>query len=240
LPAFKAGSGRSGSDRIALPAPIVADTDEDRERTERALAIWGEAADPAGGLGDCYFAHRGVLALARPAFGHALRFHPRCPFGPGVRVPCVVALVRDIRTDEPVAIHRTALSREGRNVEIDGKKRMALGPIRGGAVKLTPHGDVTTALGVAEGIESALSLSSQVPEFGHTPAWSLLSAGGIAVFPVLDGVETLWIAVDHDNNGVGPRAARTCSKRWAAAGREVLRVIPERTGADLNDLITKA
>ena len=55
-----------------------------------------------------------------------------------------------------------------------------------------------------------------------------------------ENVETLMIADDLGSNGVGQKAAKACSRRWTAAGREVLRVTPERTGADLNDLIRKA
>ena len=47
----------------------------------------------------------------------------------------MVALVRDIRSNEPVAIHRTALDLEGRKIEVDGKDRMALGPTKGGVCK---------------------------------------------------------------------------------------------------------
>ncbi len=238
LPAFKAGNGRRR--HIVRPAPAIAASDDDRERTKRALSIWEETVEPAGTLVETYLAHRGVLDVARAAFGHALRFHPRCPFGPGTRVPCLVALVRNVVTDEPQAIHRTAIGPDGRSVEIGGRKRMALGPVAGGAVKLTPHKDVTSALGIGEGLESTLSIPIHVPDLGATPLWSLISAAGVAAFPLLKGVEVLWIAVDHDSNGVGLKAAKTCSRRWTAAGREVLRVIPERTGADLNDLIRRA
>ena len=40
------------------------------------------------------------------------RFHPACPWE-GSRRPALVALVRDIVTDEPLGIHRTALSADG-------------------------------------------------------------------------------------------------------------------------------
>ena len=36
-----------------------------------------------------------------------LRFHSQCTFGPGVRRPCLVALFRDIVSNEPCAIHRS-------------------------------------------------------------------------------------------------------------------------------------
>ena len=42
----------------------------------------------------------------------SLGFHPSCPFG-NERLPCMIALVRDIVTDAPIAIHRTALDLSG-------------------------------------------------------------------------------------------------------------------------------
>jgi hypothetical protein len=146
----------------------------------------------------------------------------------------MVCLVRDIITDEPKAVHRTALSPEGRKITIEGKDRLALGPIAGGAIKLTGDADVGLALGAGEGIETTLSLRL-APEFGATtPVWSVIAAAGIATFPVLGGIETLWIAVDHDPAGI--KAAEACSARWRDAGREVFLVKPRVERTDLNDL----
>jgi hypothetical protein len=86
-------------------------------------------------------------------------------------------------------------------VKVNGKDRLALGPIGGGAIKLTPDEAVTTCLGIGEGVESALSLRN-MPEFGPSPLWSLISAGGVESFPTLSGIESLWIAVDHDETGI--------------------------------------
>ena len=41
-----------------------------------------------------------------------LRFHPRCPFGPGTRYPCLLALMRDGVADTPTGIQRIALTPE--------------------------------------------------------------------------------------------------------------------------------
>jgi putative DNA primase/helicase len=92
---------------------------------------------------------------------------------------------------------------------------------------------VTVCLGVAEGVETALSLRN-LPDFGPSPVWATISAGGLGNFPVLSGIETIWIAVDHDD--AGQKAAETLTDRWAAAKREVFLVTPHEAGADLNDL----
>jgi hypothetical protein len=145
----------------------------------------------------------------------------------------MVCLVRNIATDEPQAIHRTAITLDGEKATIDGRSRMALGPIGGGAIKMTPDEDVILCLGIGEGIESALSLCRR-QEFGHSPVWSLISAGGVQDFPILSGIESLFIAVDHDP--AGQQAARTAAHRWHGAGREVFFVTPIAPYADLNDL----
>ena len=44
------------------------------------------------------------------------------------------------------------------------------------------------------------------------PLWCVLNAGGIQNFPVLRGVEAVWIAVDHDKNGTWQKAALSCAQ----------------------------
>jgi putative DNA primase/helicase len=92
---------------------------------------------------------------------------------------------------------------------------------------------VTLGLGIAEGIETALSLAH-----AYAPGWATLDAGNLAAFPVLSGIECLTIAVDNDPAGI--RAADECAERWHAAGREVRLVMAPQAGADLNDLAQEA
>jgi hypothetical protein len=146
----------------------------------------------------------------------------------------MVCLVRDIVTNEPKAIHRTALTPQGDKAQVRGQSRLSLGPVAGGAIKFTPDEEVTTCLGIGEGLESALSLR-HTPEFGSSPVWSLISAGGIEHFPILAGIECLWIAVDHDETGL--RVARSAGQRWQVSGAEVFLTTPAAAGADLNDVL---
>ena len=68
-------------------------------------------------------------------------------------------LVRDIVTDNPVAIHRTALKLSA----IRSRKSTAghLGPVAGGAIKINADDDVTHGLMIGEGIETVLSARSK-------------------------------------------------------------------------------
>jgi putative DNA primase/helicase len=158
-----------------------------------------------------------------------LKFHPSCPFGKGTRHPCMIALYRDIRTNEPKAIHRTALTPDGKKIG-----RMALGPKSGCAIKLTPDEDVTEGLAIGEGAETALAGMA----LGFRPAWALGDAGAVAKFPVLSGIECLTILVDNDASGTGQASAIECSRRWTDMGREVFRVVPTAIGTDIADVVS--
>jgi hypothetical protein len=202
--------------------------------------IWRHTVDAPGTPVEAYLAGR-RLALP-PDACEVIRFHATCPFGYGddhqlLRTPAMVALVRNVLTDRPQAVHRTALNLSGHKVEVGGRDRMALGPLKDGAVKLTADECVTYALGIAEGIETALSLAC-LPEWRGLPVWSLISADGIESFPLLAGVETLVIAVDHDK--AGEDAALAVAERWRAAEREVLLIEATAPGNDLNDILGEA
>jgi putative DNA primase/helicase len=196
--------------------------------------IWNEAQHPRASLVERYLASR-KLVLPPEAAGGAVRFHPQCPFGLAT-TPAMVALVRDVRSDEPIGIHRTALDELGRKRAIDGKTRMALGKIAGGAIKLTPDEDVEASLGVGEGVETALSIRC-VGDFSALPVWACLSAGGLGAFPLLSGVEGLFVAIDNDE--AGRDAARKAIARWHEADRRAFAIEPKAATphADLNDCL---
>src|SRR5262245_31744892 len=117
-------------------------------------------------------------------------------------------------------------------------EKMMLGSSTGPVVKLSADEEVTTVLGIGEGIETTLSLP-MLPECFGIPVWACLSAVGVATFPVLPGIEVLWIAVDNDPSGAGERAAQRCADRWTAAGCEVWLQTPNAIKADINDVIRK-
>jgi Toprim domain-containing protein/CHC2-type zinc finger protein len=208
---------------------------DDEDKTSNALQIWEKAKLIGGTLAEKYLAEvRRIDITALPNnVDEVLRFHPRCPFGSGVRLPCLLALLRDPTTDEPTGIQRIALKPDvfnGAKVE-----RRVLGRL--GAVKIWPANGCGRLV-VGEGIETVLAAATRIPYKGEPlrPAWSAISAGRLGAFPVITGVERLIILVDHDKSGAGQTAAATCASRWSHAGRTVVELMRNRPG-DFNDII---
>ena len=219
-------NGHHSSRPASRPAPRQTVDDDDERRIEQALAIWCDARPLRGTLAERYLHSRCTVAPTEAL--EVLRFHPRCPWGIGTR-QAMVALIRDIITDEPTGIHRTALSADGSKV---GRK--ALGLKGGGAIKLSPLMDAGSELLIGEGIETTLSAS--MLGFG-SPAWSVIDAGEMGRFPALPGISRLTIAVDHDVTGAGEKAATETKARWEAAGLRVRTAMPSTPGEDFNDVL---
>jgi hypothetical protein len=222
----------TGTDRPAIPiAPPAQHVDDDSKRIRTALDWWWQAKPIGGTLAELYLWRR-IIRLPLGMSGRVLRYHPECPFGPDVRQPCMLALFRDIKSDEPVAVMRTAIGPGG--VKID---RKAFGPIAGAAIKLTDDADVTTGLTIGEGLETTLRA---MLDHGFAPAWAVGSAQAIAKFPVLPGIEHLTILIDHDESGTGRIVATECAERWRAAGRGYKLITPTKLGCDMADLPPRA
>lgn len=128
-----------------------------------------------------------------------------------------------------LTLHRTWVCPDGRRADVKPPRRLLQGHRKSGAcIRLSPDDAVTYGLGVAEGIETALTLGRV-----FTPVWSLIDAGNLAAFPILAGVESVTVAVDHDT--AGARAFEALAARWTAAGREVRKVLAPKVGEDFND-----
>jgi len=204
--------------------------DPDRAaRIARAIAIWNASGDAHGSIVEMYLAGRG---LELPPGADALRYHARTPWreddGSVIFVGCMIAAMRAIDGDAITSIHRTRLTPDGTKIG-----RRMLGIVAGAAIKLDADGDVTHGLHVGEGAETCMAAR----ELGLRPCWALGSAGAIAVFPVLPGVECLTILAERDD--ANRRAVDTCGARWHAAGREVV-VVEPASGSDILDALRGA
>jgi putative DNA primase/helicase len=219
-------------------------TREGERAVDWALRMWKQAGPINDTPAAMYLQSRGVLEPALEAGESVLRFHPNCPFGNCSWHPCMLALMRDITSNEPRAVQRTALTQAlvqavSRNAFAEFKEaggrvvRMTLGPMTGTAIKLSHDEDVTEGLTIGEGTESVLAAML----LGFRPAWALGGTSGVKAFPVLSGIDALTILVDNDASGAGQNAAEQCSKHWIEAGHEVFRAVPNRCGDDFNDVL---
>jgi hypothetical protein len=219
--ALGVGHWRPRDDNRPLRRPPPA-ADDEAARIAAALRLWAEARDPRGSVVERYLAGRG-LDLPDVVARRPLRFHPAPRHGGGT-TPGMVALLRDLRTDQPCGVHRTFLRPDGAKVD-----RRMLGRARSAAVKLDPSEHVTYGLGIAEGIESGMAARRL-----FRPLWALGSAGAIRDFPVLGGFEALTIFADAEPTGQA--SAEACRNRWEAAGAEVV-ILTSRHGSDANDAL---
>lgn len=221
--------------RISSARQSSAREPDDDERAKQAVKLFNVADSIDHAITKLYLERR-KLILPDGVDGNVLRFHRQCPFGPGERHPAIIALYRDICTNEPRAISRTALTLEGEKIS-----RKMLGPISGCACKLSPDENVTLGLHIAEGIETGIAAMM----LGFVPMWALGSAVGIAHLPVLSGIECLTIITDNDKINArtgktpGKAASRECSQRWTGAGVTVRRVTPTTIGEDIADVVKR-
>lgn len=162
-----------------------------------------------------------------PEAGH-LRWLPAYRHPSGYVGPCLVALLTDTQTAIAQSLHFTWID-GGRKADVTPPRLLFKGHRKAGAVcRLYPRGHAPHGLGIAEGIETALSLAH-----GLTPVWACIDAGNLAAFPVLPNVARLVIARDRDP--AGGKAAAQCAARWAGADREVL--VTRQDVNDLNDVL---
>jgi YD repeat-containing protein len=223
---------------LAPPEPPPSPPSQLRATTTAdALAVWEASIPIPGTPAKVYLTKTRKLALGDEFDdGRVLRWHAPSR--------ALIALFRNIITDQPQAISRLSFDAQGRVIEdIDpdtGKKkkrRKSLGPTGGAAMKLSDDAEVTTGLHACEGFETGIDSLLR----GYRPLWALGSCGGIERFPILDGVERLVIIGENDENGSNAGAAAKCADRWSEAGREAFVVhLDDPSFSDFNDFTRRA
>jgi putative DNA primase/helicase len=208
--------------RLPGSARMVLGTEEPSDTRKLAVErLWSEARPFRDGPAFRYLAGRGLAGTS------ALRFHPRTPQGrqPLTRfLPAMIAAV----TDETglVAVHRTFLSRDGRSLSSREPARAALGSLGSGLVRLV---SADNRLGLAEGIETALSAS----RLFDVPCWATLGAERFKRITLPASVTEIILFLDHD--AAGHQAETVARERFA--GRQIEARYPAQPGADWNDVL---
>ena len=133
---------------------------------------------------------------------------------------------------QKAALHRTYLDTLGNKAEVSTpRKMMGTMPV-GAAVRLMPY---TDTLGIAEGIETALSASI----LHGVPTWAALNAGLLADWTPPANVETVFIFGDNDFSYTGQAAAYALGQKLRARGLRVIVELPIRTDTDWNDVLNE-
>jgi phage/plasmid primase-like uncharacterized protein len=140
----------------------------------------------------------------------------------------LVAAVSRWPSKQVIAVQRIFLKAGRADRTVALKPKMALAPIKGGAVRLAPAGG---ALALAEGIETGLA----VQQATGLPVWATLGTSNLKSVLLPDSVRELIIAADSDD--AGRAAAQSAGARWARAGYRVRVAAPD--AGDWNDVLQK-
>jgi Toprim domain/CHC2 zinc finger len=232
-------SFRAAQDALAYWEPRERSTaarEDDGKTLARALLLWDEAGPITGTLAIDYLAFRHIdVDQLTGGPEEVLRFHPNCPFDGTARVPCLLALYKDIDTDAFAGIHRIALTPSAFTHIPGSVKRRMLGrwAPRRRAVKLWP---AKRELVLGEGLETTLATATRIAHHGYPlrPAWAMLSAGAIERCGPIAGVE--FIVLLADNEPAGQRATRKAAQLLSANGCKTA-VLKPAAVKDFNDLV---
>jgi putative DNA primase/helicase len=145
----------------------------------------------------------------------------------------MVALVQNV-DGKPVSLHRTYLNGASK-ADIKSPKKIMPGTetINGAAIRLFPPGGMfdKDVLGVAEGIETAISVSQMF----RVATWAVLSASTMLHFRPPKSIRKIMIYGDCDPNFVGQHAAYELAMRLYNEGLIVDVALPEV--GDWNDVL---
>lgn len=150
--------------------------------------------------------------------------------------PALLSAVTD-PSDQLVSVHRTYLNSAGKKAPIPSAKKLTRtsGSLKGATVKLgapTSRPDGALGLGIAEGIETALSSA----QLFRIPVWAGVSAYGLEQFVPPSDVRNVYVFADNDESQTGQDAAARLSERLIRLGLNVRIHIPPVPG-DWNDVL---
>lgn len=181
-----------------------------------------------------YLKSRGIFVI--PSSG-ASRYCANQPLNTGGTYQAIWSLVTDSQSN-PCYLHRTLLD-GGKKADVDvTKKQMVLQDstmlehASSVAIRLFP---VASTLGIAEGIETALSCK----QLYSVNTWSVINANFMAKFIAPAGVDHLIIFTDMDpHSATGHAAATTCAHKNLLAKNDVRKVsVRWCDHGDFNDLL---
>ena len=192
-----------------------------------ALRLWRDAVPLTDTIAARYLAARFINAVSPE-----LRFHAATPLGQRPNVRFLPALLAAVRMDGGiVAIQRTFLDPVSGKKAPFTKPKRALGRLGTGAVRLFPPRNGT--LGLAEGVESALS----VKILRYVACWATLGNERFGLVAVPESVTELHLFIDADAGG--DLALARGLEAYACQGRTIIPHRPDVEGDDWNDVLVR-
>jgi putative DNA primase/helicase len=210
------------------PGPVAPGPSEEESKFKMALkSVWSGATlarndSPLG----VYLMRR--TGISEPP--SQLRYHPAL-FNPTMQCK-LPAMVAKVVSHESVAInlHCTFLTHGGEKADINPSKRVMRGPLPDGcAIRIGPAAPV---MGIAEGIETAISASVLY----RMPVWAAVNGNLLAKWIPPDIAKEIHIFGDNDLNFTGQSKAYALANRLAVQHKLSVHVmIPPMQGYDWND-----
>lgn len=219
-------------DRIvgAVPAGPIAPQRTDASKIRALTKVWTESRPVERGDPVWRYLHQRVGIETVPG---DIRLHPSLRYtdedGQDLgRFPAMIARIR-YPDGTGASIHRTYLTDQGTKAAVpQAKKLMAGKALNSTAVRLS---GVRPALGIAEGIETALAASER---FG-IPVWAATNAALLEAWSPPAGVERVLVAGDNDSSFTGQAAAYALARRLIREGLAVEVQIPSSVDTDWCD-----
>lgn len=226
---------RKSMTRQVMAATAERQADQQRawaRNAERIANLWSECqpltpGDPASQ----YLKLRGFGGVWLPP--PCLRLHCALPYWhERKKLGTFAAMVAPIVAPDgrTVALHRTHLTAGGSKADVPSVRKVtaAAGPLAGACIQLFKP--VRGAIGIAEGIETALAAWCA----SSVPTMAAYSAGNLAAWKWPPGVQRIVIFADHDKSGA--EAAEKLRQRALAAGLRCSVMTPADEGADWADI----
>lgn len=186
-----------------------------RDMSALATRLWKASVPIADTLAETYLVARG---LAGP-FPRALRFNPATILGSGTDKKVMPAMIAAIENDLGlVAVQRTFLDPGDVLRKPIAKSKVSLGPLGTATIRLMP---ATDELGLAEGIEDALSASRW---FG-TPTWALGGVERLAFVAIPEKVRRVIVYADRGR--AAERLLEKARDHLTANDRELVVRVPD-------------
>jgi putative DNA primase/helicase len=213
-----------------------AEPKKDSSKRDQAVRLFQTSKPLRGTDGEVYLQGRGIFET--PTGG--VKFGAVHDHKENRRIPAMIAIA-STEFAEPRQLHVTYIE-NGKKADIETQRKMhSLAPLMLSdketsepiAIKLF---QATNVLGIAEGIESALSAK----QLYKVPTWSAMNATYLKKFRAPTGVETLYVFSDADKTATGIAAAMECARGNLLSSNDVTRVVvrwPDKQGFDFNDII---